>query len=108
MTVQGEPLGKLLHEHLPKDVATIDFMSIDIEGGEMAALRSNDWDAFKPRVLILEALDRTLLDLDSSPEVQLVKSLGFTPVAMLYHSVVFVSDKGLLEEHWPLAQRVKE
>ena len=108
VTVQGETLGKLLHEHVPKNVATIDFMSIDIEGREMAALRSNDWDAFKPRVLILEALGRTLLDLDSSPEVQFVQSMGFTPVAMLYHSVVFVSDKSLLDYHWSAEQRIEE
>ena len=108
VTVQGEPLGKLLHEHVPKNVAALDFMSIDIEGSEMAALRSNDWEKFRPRVLILEALGRTLMDLDSSPEVQFVRSMGFTPVSMLYNSVVFVSDKSLLEEHWSAEHRGEE
>jgi hypothetical protein len=74
----------------------------------MAALRSNDWQKFKPRVLVLEALGRTLLDLDSSPEIQFVQSMGFTPVAMLYHSVVFVSDTSLLDEHWPVEHRVEK
>ena len=107
VTVRGEPLGKILHEYVPKSVATIDFMSIDIEGAEMSALRSNDWEAFKPRVLILEALGHTLMDLDSSLAVQFAQSLGFTPVAMLYHSVVLVSDISLLEEHWSANQRIE-
>ncbi len=106
ISVETEPLANILSKHLPPHVDAIDFMSIDIEGGELAALRSNNWLRFKPRVLVLEALGRTLFELDSSPEVIFLRSQGFTPVAMLYHSVVFISDQSLINEHWPAAHRV--
>jgi FkbM family methyltransferase len=34
---------------------TIDFMKIDVEGGEFGVLQSGDWKRFRPRLLIVEA-----------------------------------------------------
>ena len=34
---------------------TIDFMKIDVEGGELGVLQSGDWTRFRPRLLIVEA-----------------------------------------------------
>jgi FkbM family methyltransferase len=34
---------------------TIDFMKIDVEGGELGVLQSADWKRFRPRLLIVEA-----------------------------------------------------
>jgi FkbM family methyltransferase len=34
---------------------TIDFMKIDVEGGEHDVLQSGDWERFRPRLLIVEA-----------------------------------------------------
>jgi len=34
---------------------TIDFMKIDVEGGEQAVLEGGDWGKYRPRVLIVEA-----------------------------------------------------
>jgi FkbM family methyltransferase len=34
---------------------TIDFMKIDVEGGELDVLESGDWERFRPRLLIVEA-----------------------------------------------------
>ena len=45
------PLRRIMEKHAP---GKIDFMSIDVEGHEMEILRSNDWDRFRPRLLILE------------------------------------------------------
>ena len=32
----------------------VDFMSIDVEGGELDALTTNDWDRFRPIYLMVE------------------------------------------------------
>lgn len=82
---------------------TIDFMSIDVEGSEMDVLESNDWVRYKPRVIVIELLGRTMSEVDAAPEVQFLVALGYQPVAMLYHSVVLVSDPELLAEHWGVA-----
>jgi FkbM family methyltransferase len=34
---------------------TIDFMKIDVEGGELGVLQSGDWARFRPRLMIVEA-----------------------------------------------------
>ncbi|MHB1204456.1 MAG: FkbM family methyltransferase [Rhodospirillaceae bacterium] len=54
--VPSLPLGELLRRHVPP-ATPIDFMSVDLEGGEMDAFTSNDWSQFRPRVIVLETLD---------------------------------------------------
>ncbi|MCL2385328.1 MAG: FkbM family methyltransferase [Alphaproteobacteria bacterium] len=34
---------------------TIDFMKIDVEGGELGVLESGDWKQYRPRLLVIEA-----------------------------------------------------
>ena len=46
-------LAELCDTHV-KD-RTIDFMKIDVEGGELSVLLSGDWETFRPRLLIVEA-----------------------------------------------------
>ncbi len=43
-----------LCERFVKD-RVIDFMKIDVEGGELAVLQGGDWRKYRPRVLIVEA-----------------------------------------------------
>jgi hypothetical protein len=64
-------LAALFRRHLPP-ATVIDFMSMDLEGGEMGALLSNDWAVFRPRVIVMETLD---IDED--------KPLDFPTVAFL-------------------------
>ena len=52
--VKSRTLKSVLREHVDKD-QTIDFMSIDVEGHEKQVLLSNDWQAFRPKVLCIEA-----------------------------------------------------
>lgn len=49
-----EKLGTILAKHVPPNI-DIDFMSIDTEGHDMIALETNDWDRFRPRVLVIES-----------------------------------------------------
>jgi FkbM family methyltransferase len=38
-------------------VRGIDFLKIDVEGGEADVLRGNDWHRFRPKVVVVEALE---------------------------------------------------
>lgn len=40
-----------------KFTTEIDFMTVDVEGHEMEVLQSNDWEIFRPEVLLIENLD---------------------------------------------------
>lgn len=46
-------LDELLAENCPD--RQVDFMSIDVEGTELDVLLSNDWDRFKPAVVVVES-----------------------------------------------------
>jgi FkbM family methyltransferase len=51
-TVRACPLRDILAEHAPP---RIEFLSIDVEGHEREVLLGNDWDRFRPRVVLVEA-----------------------------------------------------
>jgi hypothetical protein len=42
-----------LHDHLPAG-RVIDFMSVDVEGLDLQVLRSNDWERYRPVVVVIE------------------------------------------------------
>lgn len=52
VSVPVRPLAAVLGEHAAD--RKIDFMSIDVEGFEIAVLNSNDWERFRPRLVMLE------------------------------------------------------
>lgn len=54
-SVRMERLDAVLQEHMEAP-AVIDFMNIDAEGHDLNVLRSNDWNRFRPRVVLTEAI----------------------------------------------------
>lgn len=46
-------LAELLREHGP-DTGIIDLLDVDCEGTDIDVLRSNDWNRFRPRVVLVE------------------------------------------------------
>ena len=51
--IKVQTLDHIFSEHIRQP---IDFMSIDIEGLEYAALNSNNWDQWRPRLICIEAV----------------------------------------------------
>lgn len=50
--IQTKKLSYVLNKYL--DNKEIDFMSIDVEGFEIEVLKSNDWNKYRPKVIVLE------------------------------------------------------
>lgn len=96
ISVRARPLAQILEATVPADWGELDFMSIDIEGSEWLALTSNDWQTYRPRVLVLEMLGASLSTLTDSRECRFLADHGYSPVSMLFHSAFFVSDPSLL------------
>jgi FkbM family methyltransferase len=51
--VPAMTLAELCEQHA---VTAIDFLKVDVEGLEGDVLRGNDWDRFRPKVVVIEAL----------------------------------------------------
>ncbi len=49
------PLDSLLKQHIQAQ-SQIDFMTIDTEGLDLEVLKSNDWDCFRPQIILVEEL----------------------------------------------------
>lgn len=54
MTLPMTTLRALCEQHA---ALAIDFLKIDVEGGERAVLAGNDWRRFRPKVVVAEALE---------------------------------------------------
>lgn len=54
--VEVKTLKSLLDKYLPNG-KEIDLLNIDIEGYDFQALKSNDWDKYKPKVVLVEDYD---------------------------------------------------
>ncbi|MGO9359095.1 MAG: FkbM family methyltransferase [Xanthobacteraceae bacterium] len=87
-------LDDLLSEHLPQG-QTIDFLSIDVEGLDLAVLRSNDWTRFRPTVLLVEAHERTVAAAENEPVHHFVTEAGYGMIAKTLNTLIYEDRAGL-------------
>ena len=88
VTLQPRTLASILREHLPTAQA-IDLMSVDVEGLDLEVLRSNDWQSYRPRILLVELLATALDEMESNEIVRFLRAQSYRPVAKLYNTVIF-------------------
>ncbi|MCC7306773.1 MAG: FkbM family methyltransferase [Acidobacteria bacterium] len=90
-------LASILEEKLPSG-RDIDFFSIDIEGGEAAALASNNWEKFRAKLIAIEIPGRSLADIAHYPTASFLLGHGYDLFARVILptpdlSTVFFVDK---------------
>ena len=95
--IEGVPLKELLLEHMPVDINTIDFMSIDVEGCDFEVLQSNDWITYRPKVLLVELINSTLNRLEDEPIFHYLKEQHYFVYAKAVQSVFFLSEEYIVE-----------
>jgi FkbM family methyltransferase len=84
--VRTERLGDVLARHLPPGTA-IDFLTVDVEGWDLVVLQSNDWQRFRPHIVVAEALDSTLETISDTPLVRFLREQGYQLFAKTLNSV---------------------
>jgi Methyltransferase FkbM domain len=90
-SIACRPLGEVLAEELPRlGAASIDLLSVDVEGFDLEVLQSNDWQRFRPRALVVEILGNGLDAVVDSPVTRFCESIGYRAFARLVYSTVFV------------------
>lgn len=85
--LQPLPLSELLDRYVAAG-QVIDLLSVDVEGEDLAVLRSNNWEKYRPEVVIIEALNAPLLSLCADPAVAFLVERGYVPVSRLFNSVI--------------------
>ena len=73
--------------------SVIHFLSLDIEGSEMAALESLDFTIFKPVCIASEVKFRSLASLFDDPIVDFLRAQGYRAISKTPLDVIFVDPK---------------
>ena len=64
------PLAEIFDKYVKENI--IDFISLDVEGLELEVLRSNNWERYKPRLVLVEIFyNKDLIE-------EYLKSIGYT------------------------------
>ncbi len=88
VTVQAYTLKQILDKHL-KHNQKIDFMSIDVEGYDLKVLKSNDWDTYRPQLLLVEENNETIDSFKSSNVFKYLSALDYKLYCISGPTMVF-------------------
>lgn len=82
-------LAEILDQHLPADQSVIDFMSIDVAGLDVKVLRSNNWDKYRPKFVLVEDVDDNFSHLDASEAHSFLADQGYRIVNKTLRTLLF-------------------
>jgi len=89
ISIETIPLGDLLDRHVPEGTA-IDFMSVDVEGLDLPVLASNDWERYRPTIVLAEdtaAKNWSLIN--DSPITRFLRQWNYEPFASTFRTIFF-------------------
>lgn len=86
--LETETLKSVLNKYLPKD-QKINFMSIDVEGLDLQVLKSNDWERYRPEILLVEVLESSIENIMTNKVTKYLNSVNYFPYAKSVNTVFF-------------------
>lgn len=90
--LKTQTLASILGQYVP-DNQQIDFFSIDVEGYDLNVLKSNDWEKYKPRFILVEDHDFSLEMPTTSQIYNYLSSQGYKLVTKTKSTVIYQIDK---------------
>lgn len=88
--VRVDRLDNILSQHLAGE-QKIDFMTVDAEGFDLEVLRSNDWQRFRPEVVVAECFHRSMKAVADDEVTMFMESVGYDLVAKAANSAFFAA-----------------
>jgi len=86
--VRTFPLKDILKRYMPAG-RVIDFMSVDVEGLDYQVLESNDWELFRPRFVLVEALDFDIEALQNNEMYAYIRRQGYRLFSKTLNTILF-------------------
>jgi FkbM family methyltransferase len=88
--IKTHQISEILDEYLPVN-QEIDFLSVDVEGLDLEVLQSNDWDRYRPQLVLAESLSTSecIEDLSSSEICRYMTSKGYRLYSKLCNTTIF-------------------
>lgn len=89
VSVTARPLRDVLADHLPPSME-IDLLSVDVEGLDAVVLRSNDWDKYRPKLILVEAFVTNIEEIRQAEVYELLRRYGYSLYAWAPWTLFFV------------------
>ena len=89
--VRVQRLSSVLSAHL-KPGQSIDFITIDVEGLEESVLRSNDWNVYRPIIVMIESHGPLANGACASPLVPLMEGYRYSVVFKTPNEMFFLNN----------------
>ena len=85
-------LNEFFDKELKGDLSKINFLNIDIEGGELELIKLIDWNIFMPNIICIEIIVNNFNEIFKSEIYKIISSKDYKLFSKLYNSVIFVKD----------------
>jgi FkbM family methyltransferase len=89
--MQTKTLAQVFEEYLPRG-QVIDFLTIDVEGLDYEVLKSNNWEKYSPKIVLVEVLGEKLEDIIRSELGVYMSNKGYFVFAKTHNTVFFKLD----------------
>ncbi len=96
--IETSTLTEILDNNLPKN-QNIDFLSIDVEGLDFMVLKSNNFEKYKPKVILIEILGSSLNDIEKNEISEYLKEYDYSIYAKAVNTVIFINDNFYKERY---------
>jgi hypothetical protein len=92
ISLKTKTLEHILDEHISKLKSShIDFLSVDVEGLDLAVLRSNNWQKYRPDYVLAEDLFQNATETSSGKLATFMRSIGYELVSKTCNTAFFKS-----------------
>ena len=89
VTLVGRRLDDILDEYMPSNTE-IDFLNVDVEGAELNVLKSNNWETYRPRVLLIEQLGTVAEKMQQYETTIFLDELNYRLLYKTYNTSFFI------------------
>lgn len=86
--IKTTTLQDIFEKYLPIGIE-IDFLTVDVEGYDMNVLKSNDWNKYKPRVIVIEQLPDPNNSIVNSEIYLFLKNKSYNLIAKTGNSCIY-------------------
>lgn len=91
--IKKQPLSTILDIYI-KCNQTIDFMSIDCEGYDLEVLKSNNWNKYRPNVLLVEIIpSNSIIEINNHEITKFLESQNYTLFSKLFNTCIFFENQ---------------
>jgi FkbM family methyltransferase len=89
LDIETVTLEDVLNQYLPKN-QVIDFLSVDVEGLDFDVLKSINLDKYRPKVILVEILGRTISEIYNDPIYSFLVNENYILYSKAVNTVFFV------------------